>query len=101
MRDSPFAAFAFLVAMIVIPLALGYAFLWWLLHYTNTGLLVFKEEVAAAAPAETDGKEAETVLHCTYFTGSQVFLREFSSGNAGGGEETSSVIQCPWRVEAS
>ncbi|MGI9418440.1 MAG: hypothetical protein ACR2RA_11440, partial [Geminicoccaceae bacterium] len=96
-----FAAFAFLAAMVVIPLVLGYVFLWWLLHYTNTGLLVFKEEVAAAAPAETDGREAGKVLQCSYFTGSQVLLREFSSESDASNQEASPAVRCPWRIEVS
>lgn len=103
MRDSPAAALAFLIALILIPTVIGYGIVWGVLRYTNSGLLVYWEELATpTVSANADRSEKGTQLACSYFTGTRILRQKIASRKSADDEvEPNDEGGCPWRIEVS
>ncbi len=103
MRDSPAAALGLILGLMIIGPVVSYCVFWAILHYTNTGLLVYKEEISVSASSQdTDGREDEIGLRCLYFTGTRLLEHDISpeqlAADEGGSPDSA---RCPWRIEVS
>ncbi|MDH3662284.1 MAG: hypothetical protein OEU92_20030 [Alphaproteobacteria bacterium] len=103
MRDSPVTALGVVIGLMLAGPLITYCIFWALLHYTNTALLVYKEEVAVSTrSSDTADRQVETMLHCSYFTGTRLLKRDVSPEPVAHAEDGPvRAARCPWRIDVS
>ena len=98
MRETPAAAWSFVIGMILLSILTSYGFLYSILSYTDTGLLIYKSAISAPSPS-TDRAD-RPMFRCTYFTGTRLFQREVTALAA---DQAGAALKagCPWRIDLS